>query len=375
MAILIDFGHMSSRMHHVAISEVSPSIGDNGKYDVDEYFSYFCHLVLQNIKSMKQQFEREYGEIVICIDAKHYWRKDIYPEYKGQRKAIKEESKIDFSSFYSRVDEFLEDMESPFPFKFLNIEKAEADDTIGVMSKELNDKKIPTIVVTSDKDMKQVLQYDYVKLYDDKDKKWEKLPKKDIPNFKIYHVLKGDASDNIFNIKQRTEFSNDFMLHLEKHMDFFYEHFDESCVMSDVKVIQSNSFVYSTIVDDFDIYKVYKTGKNKGKNKLEKNVFATIPFGDIEIYKFMEDLEVNLSKHKMYKDAYNLNEELVLFDHIPNYIHVNTKESYYNQEVSYDQQKMVNFFNKYKLKKMLGDMPMFLKIHGQEVKTSVSFDW
>ena len=37
------------------------------------------HLVLNNIRYYRTRFTEKYGEVVICCDSRHYWRKDYFP--------------------------------------------------------------------------------------------------------------------------------------------------------------------------------------------------------------------------------------------------------------------------------------------------------
>ena len=44
------------------------------------------HIILNNIRLIRNKFKNDYGEIVLCCDAGNYWRKDIFPHYKASRK-------------------------------------------------------------------------------------------------------------------------------------------------------------------------------------------------------------------------------------------------------------------------------------------------
>ena len=50
------------------------------------------HMILNSIRMHRQEFNEEYGEIVLAYDSKHYWRRDFFPYYKLNRK--KRETKI-----------------------------------------------------------------------------------------------------------------------------------------------------------------------------------------------------------------------------------------------------------------------------------------
>ena len=70
--ILIDFTQIAIGSLMVAIHRAA----DN---TVDE--DLVRHLVLNNVRYYRSRFKEEYGELVICCDSKHYWRRDYFPHY------------------------------------------------------------------------------------------------------------------------------------------------------------------------------------------------------------------------------------------------------------------------------------------------------
>ena len=40
------------------------------------------HMILNSLRSYKTKFS-EYGELVLCYDDKHYWRREYFPNYKA----------------------------------------------------------------------------------------------------------------------------------------------------------------------------------------------------------------------------------------------------------------------------------------------------
>lgn len=57
------------------------------------------HLALSKIMDLKNKFKKYSDEIVICLDGQNYWRKQIFPYYKQQRKLQQEKTKFDWDSF------------------------------------------------------------------------------------------------------------------------------------------------------------------------------------------------------------------------------------------------------------------------------------
>lgn len=186
MAILLD-------LSQIAISNLmaSPNIK---KGDVDE--NLIKHMVINSIRAYKKKFGAEYGQIVICCDASHYWRKDIFPHYKGQRKAGRKKSKFDWGEVFAAINNFKADLKEYFPYKVLEVHGAEGDDIIAIIAKNTNEK---TIIIGSDKDYRQLLSNSLVKQYSPTQKEFLEVecPKE----FLNALIITGDKDDGIPNIK------------------------------------------------------------------------------------------------------------------------------------------------------------------------------
>ena len=44
------------------------------------------HMILNSLRMYRTRFSSEFGELVLCYDSKHYWRRDYFPEYKHNRR-------------------------------------------------------------------------------------------------------------------------------------------------------------------------------------------------------------------------------------------------------------------------------------------------
>ena len=186
MAILID-------LSQIAISNLmmSPNIKTG---DVDE--NLIKHMILNSIRTYKQKFGREYGEIVICCDSKHYWRRDIFPHYKAARKEGRKKSKFDWGEVFTAISNFKQDLKDYFPYKVVEFHGAEGDDVIAIISQNINEK---TIIVGSDKDYGQLQKHDHIKQYSPTKKEFINVLNPD--EFLQELVICGDKSDGIPNIK------------------------------------------------------------------------------------------------------------------------------------------------------------------------------
>jgi len=155
------------------------------------------HLVLNMYRMYRKRFSAEFGEIIICNDGREYWRKNSFPQYKANRKKQRKSSSVDWSEFYGIMNVIQDEVIKTFPYKNLQINDAEADDIIAIISKHNhNNEKI--LIVSSDKDFQQLQRYENVYQYSPIIKDF--LICEDPENFLLEHIIKGDSSDGIPNI-------------------------------------------------------------------------------------------------------------------------------------------------------------------------------
>lgn len=184
--IIIDFSGIS----------IAPIAMGAAKYD-DE--NLIRHMILNSIRMYRQKF-KEYGEIVIVADGGGNWRKDIYPEYKGNRKKNRDESKIDWDEAFRIINMVLNELKTYLPYKVVHQWGCEADDSIAAIvrwTQEFgNYEKV--MIVSSDKDFKQLQKYDNVSQYSPLTKK---LIKEDNPRLQLAEmILTGDSGDGVPNV-------------------------------------------------------------------------------------------------------------------------------------------------------------------------------
>lgn len=153
------------------------------------------HMVLNTIRSYAKKFKNEYGDIILCADDRKYWRRDYFPNYKANRKKHREESDIDWDVIFGMLNKIRDEIEKNLPYRFLRVEGAEADDIIGVLTKESNEK---VLIVSGDKDFQQLQKYDYVKQYSPNLSKF--VSPDNAEEFLAEHILRGDKGDGIPNI-------------------------------------------------------------------------------------------------------------------------------------------------------------------------------
>ena len=184
--ILIDFTQ-------IAIGSLMVAINRGGQ-EVDD--TLVRHLVLNNLRYYRSRFTEKYGELVICCDSKHYWRRDYFPNYKANRKKDRESSGYDWNFIFTTLNNVRDEIKEYFPYKVIEIYGAEADDIIAILTKQVQDDP-DNIIISSDKDFIQ-LHGLHVQQYSPVSKK---LVNDTSPlEYLREHIIKGDRSDGVPNV-------------------------------------------------------------------------------------------------------------------------------------------------------------------------------
>lgn len=157
------------------------------------------HMILNTIRMYRQKF-KSYGEVVIVADGGGNWRKEVYPEYKYKRASDRDKSKIDWDAAFQIINMVLQEIKDYMPYKVIHQWGCEADDSIAEIVKWTqefgNYEKV--MIVSADKDFKQLQKFDNVSQYSPMTKK---LVKVDNPRLELAeHILKGDAGDGVPNV-------------------------------------------------------------------------------------------------------------------------------------------------------------------------------
>ena len=104
MPILVDYSQVfiSNLMQQPGIKE-----------GVEE--SLVRHMVLNSLRSYRNKFSGDYGELIICCDNKKYWRKDIFPYYKSHRKSSRKKSEFDWNEIFTCLNKIKAELIEKFP--------------------------------------------------------------------------------------------------------------------------------------------------------------------------------------------------------------------------------------------------------------------
>jgi len=195
--ILIDWNQIAIGSLMVALNKGNQLTGD-----------LFRHIVLNNLRFYRTKFKEEFGEMVICCDNKHYWRRDYFPNYKANRKKDREVTGYDWLQIFELLNGLRDELKESLPYKVIDVVGAEADDIIAVLVHRPFDadedkfgvieRGVPmNVIVSSDKDFIQ-LHGHHVKQYSPMAKRM--LKNDDPVNYLREHIIKGDRSDGVPNI-------------------------------------------------------------------------------------------------------------------------------------------------------------------------------
>ena len=159
------------------------------------------HMVLNSLRSYKTKFSKDFGELVLCYDDKHCWRKDYFPYYKQNRKKARSESSLNWNELFDILTKIQNELEENFPYKVLKIDGAEADDIIAILSNKIS--STPNLyeeilIISGDKDFIQLHQSDNVKQYSPTLKKF--VVDENPEQYKFEHIIRGDKGDGVPNV-------------------------------------------------------------------------------------------------------------------------------------------------------------------------------
>lgn len=249
------------------------------KYNSEEQtVDLIRHATLSTIKSYKKKYAPEYGDVVIACDGKSYWRKDAFPNYKAMRKVNREKSDLDWKLIFETLSEIREDLKIHFPYKVVHVDKAEADDVIASLVKYSQDHELLTeglfeepqkiLIVSSDKDFIQLQKNKNVRQWSPMQKKYVEASQKDIDEYIITHIVKGDSGDGVPNILSKDDvFVNQERQKpvMKKRLAEFLEHGINACRNDEEKRnYQRNSMlvnfkympndVHNSIIQEYENY-------------------------------------------------------------------------------------------------------------------------
>lgn len=179
--------------NQVVIANLMEQIGSS-REPVEE--GLVRHMILNTIRANIRKF-REYGEVVIACDGQTYWRREVFPFYKSNRKKNRDASGHDWQSIFDCMKKIREELKQHSPYKVIEATGAEADDIIGVLCRQYGDSE-KIMILSSDKDFVQLQTNPNIKQYSPTLKKFIKS---DDPIRQLNElIVRGDSGDGIPNI-------------------------------------------------------------------------------------------------------------------------------------------------------------------------------
>ena len=172
------------------------SVGNHTNVEIEE--GLVRHMALNKLRDINKKFRNKYGEMVIAADSTNNWRKEYFPYYKANRKKDRDSSDMDWGKMFECMNSIRQDIRDNFPYNYIQVDCCEADDIIGVIVNHVAPWKDDVLIVSGDKDFKQLHRYDSVKQYDPVRKRFLTV---DCPDQYLFeHILSGDKGDGIPNI-------------------------------------------------------------------------------------------------------------------------------------------------------------------------------
>lgn len=180
-------------LSQVMIATLMAQLGNHTNAELDE--NLLRHMILNSIRANKMKFSSEFGEMVIAADDRKFWRRDLYPYYKANRKKTRDASELNWNVIFDSLNKIREELKESFPYPVVQVDSAEADDVIAVLTKHYNYDKI--LILSGDKDFQQLQRYPNVKQYSPVLKKY--ITCRDPDMFLKEHIMRGDVGDGIPN--------------------------------------------------------------------------------------------------------------------------------------------------------------------------------
>ena len=183
-------------MNQISLASVMMHLNMNKTTKPDE--NMVRHMILNSMRMYRTKFKDEYGELVLCYDSKHYWRRDYFPQYKAGRRKTRKDSNLEWDSIFECLNSIKQELKDYFPYKHLEVYGAEADDIIAALCLELEFDNGKTLILSGDKDFIQLQKYKNVSQFSPITKKF--VNGVDPELYLKEHILKGDTSDGVPNV-------------------------------------------------------------------------------------------------------------------------------------------------------------------------------
>lgn len=188
-------------LNQIMLSSLMMNLTHDKELELNE--NTIRHMILNSIRHNYVKFKREYGELIIASDSYNYWRKSFFPYYKANRKKDQEKSVINWNEVYRIINLIKLEIKEIFPYKMIQIMESEADDIISTLVRTYSNQDMlistePILILSGDRDFIQLHQWNNVRQYDPRQKKYIEHPNPH--KYLKEHIIRGDVGDGIPNI-------------------------------------------------------------------------------------------------------------------------------------------------------------------------------
>lgn len=139
--------------------------------------------------------------VILCQEGKKNWRFEVFDQYKSHRKEEKAKAKMDYEKYYPMFDDFCDKLKKYIPNIYqLKVERAEGDDLIAILTKNLTPKN-EVICVSTDRDFYQLLKYEGYKQYNPLKRSYVQVLNPE--RYLLEKIVVGDKGDGVPHVKAR----------------------------------------------------------------------------------------------------------------------------------------------------------------------------
>ncbi len=303
---------------------------ENDNYNFDEVKDIFFYKVFDEFSTFRNKFQAQ--EIVICTDSSNYWRKDIWKGYKGSRKKQRQKTNVNWDQANKAILEAKKALLTT-SFKTIEVNKAEGDDIIFVLSEYLSLLGQEVVIYSSDHDFIQCLEHEGVKFWRTtrttgmQNSKFYTIEEGELVHIILDHVIGGDPGDDIKNVKGFSRFS-------QKCKEIYPD-------LTELRVWEKR-FEFDTLFE-----KTYGV-----------SAYSHPPYGYKRFLKSKKTLEDLLNEDNIFRLNYALNRQIALPEGIPQWLSSDVIQEYKKPNQK-DLSKLQEFFIKNGLFDLVGKLVLF----------------
>ena len=292
--LLIDFSNIASKALYVARKNSKSKVFPSSQRDKETLIIQLHNAICYEINNFKQILKY----VFICCDAKTTFRNKIYPDYKRTRKEKRDTLEdIDFNAYYKLLDEYIEYLKTIEFLTVVKYDELEADDLIAHIANDYYQKNISSIIISSDKDLHQLLQYDketdtFIICYNNlHNKRSFTVTKHLLPSF----TSERNVITNNIDVNTILEMMNDTH-HIDDLMDYINALVDELKITIKVEIpniVIIDKLFYGDTSDNIPgiVPKDMKTKIKFTRRQLPE----ILKFINLEIYNIIDELKI---KHR-----------------------------------------------------------------------------